>query len=264
MPVFLEVTLRPGSHKYTRKRLMKYIIANWKMHSNYAFVQDWGQTFVNALTSQKVEVIKNAAQIIISPPFPYIHDLMSATADQSESIILCAQNVSHHTGAGAYTGEVSAEMLKDIGCQYVLVGHSERRAMGDNDLLEQKLKNVLEADLIPVFCVGEPLEEREAGRAWDFIANQLSLLKNIDPAQQLLIAYEPIWAIGTGQTANLEDIEEMHTQIKAAYNWPVLYGGSVKSSNAGKLLASSVIDGALVGGASLKPDEFLSIVEAAS
>ena len=115
-----------------------------------------------------------------------------------------------------------------------------------------------------VFCVGEPLEEREAGRAWDFIANQLSLLKNIDPAQQLLIAYEPIWAIGTGQTANLEDIEEMHTQIKAAYNWPVLYGGSVKSSNAGKLLASSVIDGALVGGASLKPDEFLSIVEAAS
>lgn len=233
---------------------MKYVIANWKMHGRSAFVDSWCLGFPSGFQA--------LVNIVVAPPAVY---LGAASNLLPVGFTLAAQDVSVNMADGAHTGEVSALMLKDIGCSYVIVGHSERRAAGDTpEKLARKLANICEAGLTPVFCVGEPMSEREQGNEWAFVKQQLSLLDKYPDDKPLLIAYEPIWAIGTGVTAKVDDVIKMHTQIKNAYARPVLYGGSVNARNANELMAIDVVDGALVGGASLKPDEFLSIVDAAA
>lgn len=233
---------------------MKYVIANWKMNGRQSFVQSWFKAVPCDFQS--------TAQVVIAPPLPYLSIVQEHLPAQFH---MGAQDVSSFDTDGAHTGDVSAQMLIDAGCQYVIIGHSERREFGETDeLLAKKLRNAEQAGLTPVFCVGESLEKRKAGDAWSFVESQLKLLQNYPADKPLIIAYEPIWAIGTGATATVEDVQEMHSQIKQAIDRPILYGGSVKSSNAQELMAIESVSGALVGGAALKPDEFLSIVEAAS
>jgi triosephosphate isomerase len=180
--------------------------------------------------------------------------------------------------SGAFTGEISASMLKSVGCEYVLIGHSERRTIfGEPDeVINKKIKKALEHNLKPIFCVGELLEQREDGTTMDVVKNQiLNGLKDITPEQlsEIIIAYEPIWAIGTGKTATPEQAQEVHAAIRelivenfsedVADNLIIQYGGSVKPDNAGELLSKKDIDGALVGGACLKADSFLGIIAAA-
>lgn len=231
----------------------KYVIANWKMHGRNDFVQDW---------CQGMAAVRGSVQVLVAPPTVYLQRTLDLAPDL---IQLAAQDVAVYAKDGAHTGEVSAQMLVDIGCQYVIIGHSERRALGEtNEILLQKLMCSLEAGLIPIFCVGESLEVRESKQAWSFVQAQLSLLDGYPKEKPLIVAYEPIWAIGTGMTATIEDIEHMHDLIQQMIDRPILYGGSVKPSNAKEILNAKAVGGALVGGASLKPEEFLAIVEAAS
>jgi triosephosphate isomerase len=197
---------------------------------------------------------------------------------EGSSIGLAAQNV-YPEDHGAFTGEVSAPLLKDAGCQYCIVGHSERRhIMGEtNGTVHAKTKALLAHDMQPIICVGETLEEREAGNTLKTVLSQLAAaLKDIDPsvASHAMVAYEPVWAIGTGRTASPSDAQSVHAAIRAqveqthgaalARSLRILYGGSVKPANAAELLAQPDIDGALVGGASLVAESFAAIVNAAN
>ena len=214
-------------------------------------------------------------QIMLAPPFPYLVQVKLQTRSRT-NIFIAAQNCSDHK-EGAYTGEISAAMLKSIGVDAVLVGHSERRKFfrEDDDLLEQKVDRALESDLLPIYCCGETLDNRNDGKQFDVVKGQLvESLFNL-PAQRManvIIAYEPVWAIGTGVNATAEQAEEMHQFIrslvmenfgeKIAENTSILYGGSVTSKNASELFACKNVDGGLVGGASLKAEEFVAIVKA--
>ena len=187
-------------------------------------------------------------------------------------ILTCAQDVSRFPNNGAYTGEVSAEMLADIGTDIVLIGHSERSLyFGEkNEIQRRKMENVLNVGLIPLLCVGESLEEREAGKEHEVIAHQLSILQGLD-TKNIAVAYEPVWAIGTGKVATVEQIADMHAFIYkeilslcgSDVKIRVLYGGSVKADNAADIFAVPHVDGALVGGASLSYDSFTAIINAA-
>jgi triosephosphate isomerase len=191
-------------------------------------------------------------------------------------VALGAQSVSRHV-SGAFTGEVAASMLVDVGCEYVIVGHSERRAMmgESNELVADKYSAALKGGLTPILCVGETLEEREEGRTERVIEDQLSAvlqIAGIAAFADAVIAYEPVWAIGTGRTATPDQAQDVHRYIRGllaahdenvAARTQVLYGGSMKGSNASGLLAMPDIDGGLIGGASLKADEFLAIAAAA-
>lgn len=238
------------------------IAGNWKMHTHLSEAK--------TLAGKIARSPKSSSIRLILPPFPYL----SACAKQIQDtdVKLGAQNLSEHRN-GAYTGEVSAEMLVDLGCSYVLVGHSERRAHQHeaNDLVARKALRALGAGLIPVICVGEQLEHRQTGATEQVIGAQFTAVLNMigrDGISKSVVAYEPVWAIGTGQTASPEQAQAAHAFLrrqianidaKLADSVQILYGGSVKGANAKGLLSMPDIDGALVGGAALNAEEFATI-----
>ncbi len=211
---------------------------------------------------------------MVIPPFPYLSQAASLT--ENSQIVLGAQDVSAHD-SGAYTGEVSAAMLADCGCRAVLVGHSERRTLHreSDELVAEKFQAAQRAGLKPVLCVGETLAEREAGETTQVVARQVAaVLKSagIEAFRSAVVAYEPVWAIGTGRTATPEQAQEAHANIRAQLInedatigglVQILYGGSVKPDNASEIFAQPDIDGGLIGGASLKIDSFVDICRAA-
>ena len=213
------------------------------------------------------------AEVVLAPVFTALSTVGAAL--QGTTIGLAGQNV-HWEDKGAFTGEVSAPLLADVGCSHVIVGHSERRQLfGDTDAaVRRKVEAALRGGLVPIACVGETLSEREEGRTLDVVLGQLdAVLKGLTGAERVVIAYEPVWAIGTGRVAKAEDAQEVHRAIRGratelcgdevARGLRILYGGSVKADNAAGLLAQPDIDGALVGGASLDAAQFLAIVRAA-
>ncbi|MFY8073061.1 MAG: triose-phosphate isomerase, partial [Pirellula sp.] len=245
------------------------IAGNWKMNL------DRGRSL--ALVQGLVESLRNTSNVDVAvcPPSVYLGEMGKAL--HGSNIGLGAQNA-YNQPEGAYTGEVSCAMLKDVGCQYVILGHSERRAIfGETDkMVNEKLHAVLAAGLTPIVCVGETLEQREAGQTEQVVRSQCSgSLEGLSHEQMLktVLAYEPVWAIGTGKTATPAQAEEVHHGIRTllanlfsnetSQKVIILYGGSVKADNALELLSEPNIDGALVGGASLKQDSFLGIVQAA-
>ena len=235
------------------------VAANWKMNGSRAFAED----FFVALDLEGV-----GAQVVICPPFPYL----SLVGGKVKTVALGAQNLSQEA-FGAFTGEVSAAMLGDCGVRYVIVGHSERRALygESNELVARKFIAAQEAGLVPILCVGESLQERESGHTLDVIAGQLQAVREAASGavwSKAVIAYEPVWAIGTGKTATPEQAQQVHEFIRAQLGdagaeVQILYGGSVKGSNAESLFAQPDIDGALVGGASLDAEDFARICRAA-
>ena len=241
------------------------IVGNWKMHKTIAEAVD----FVARLK----EVIREpqGKQVIVAPPFTALY--LVADALKETRICLAAQNVSDRE-EGAYTGEVSARMLVDAGCKFVIIGHSERRAFfsEDDDLINRKIKTALKYSLQPILCIGETLSERESGRTFEVVERQVkSGLKGAgaSDAARMVIAYEPVWAIGTGKTASPEEAAEVHVFIREAVgeeygkdisrNMPVIYGGSVNTANIDALMAKEDINGVLVGGASLDVESFARI-----
>ena len=243
----------------------KVIAGNWKMNMLPNEALAYIEEFIPLVKDTENEVI------LCVPYTDLFYALLSA---QNTNIKIGAQNM-HWAEKGAYTGEVSAKMLKAIGVEYVIIGHSERRSYFNetDESVNKKIKAAFENELKPIVCVGETLEEREAGKTADIITNQTRLaLEGLynEQVKNTIIAYEPIWAIGTGKTATSEDannsIKEIRKEIEKIYGKDVAecviiqYGGSVKSSNAKELFSTSDIDGGLVGGASLVPDEFAKIV----
>src|SRR5690606_24663885 len=244
----------------SRKRL---VIGNWKMHGDTAFNSELLAGLRTGIAGVQ------QCEVAVCVPFPYLYQTRSLL--EGTSVSWGAQDVSRHE-KGAYTGETAASMLADFACRWVLVGHSERRSYhGETDeLVAQKAAAALNAGITPVVCVGETLQEQEAGQTHAVIERQLApvLALGVEALQRLVVAYEPVWAIGTGLTATPEQAQEVHALIRArleaagAGQVRILYGGSVKGSNAASLFAMPDIDGALVGGASLVASEFLSIAAA--
>jgi triosephosphate isomerase (TIM) len=248
----------------------KIVAANWKMNLNL----EEGKDLVSGILAGN-RTLTEEKQVVIAPPF--IH--LAQTADQLKGrdyISLGAQNC-YSEAAGAYTGEVSASMLKSVGVQYVIIGHSERREYFNetDSQLAQKTDLALQNGLKVIFCCGEPLDIRDADTQNEYVAAQIKAgLFHLDTEtlKNIVIAYEPIWAIGTGRTATSQQAQEMHAYIRqvlatqygqdAANAMSILYGGSCKPSNASELFACPDVDGGLIGGASLKSDEFLGIIDA--
>ncbi|PWE17225.1 triose-phosphate isomerase [Marinicauda salina] len=238
------------------------IAGNWKMNGLSADLA-WAETFLGAVEPAAVE----AGEVLLCPPATLIADFARRFADAP--VALGGQDCAAQE-SGAHTGDISAAMLADLGCTHVIVGHSERRAgHGETDAhVHAKAAAALEAGLTPIVCVGETLDQREAGEAEAVVVNQLRASAPDAAAERVVVAYEPVWAIGTGRTAAPEDAQAMHAAIRAA--WPgddgdrlrILYGGSVKPANAAELLRQPDLDGALVGGASLDPEAFAAIVNA--
>ncbi|MBL4619967.1 MAG: triose-phosphate isomerase [Marinicaulis sp.] len=242
---------------------MKPLIAgNWKMNGLASSVSEI-ETLVERLNGSAPEDRPEDRDVLICPPMTLVASLAAQFSD--EAIQIGGQDC-HPNSSGAHTGDVSAEMLADAGAAYIIVGHSERRAdHGESDaLVKAKAEAALRAGLTPIICVGELEADRKAGRAQDVVGAQLEgSLPEAD--DDFVIAYEPVWAIGTGLTPTIADIEEMHAFIrsKTRNNVRILYGGSVKPGNAKEILAVANVNGALVGGASLKADDFSPIVMAA-
>jgi triosephosphate isomerase len=242
----------------------KLIVANWKMNGTQEFARD-----LAADLAEKWFESPSPHQLVVCPPFPYLSITLNRLF--GTQIACGAQDCSVHE-KGAYTGEVSAFMLKDIGCRYVIVGHSERRQQHQetSELVHQKADIALKANLKPIICVGETLADREEQKTLKVLEEQLK--ESVpDSTQEFAIAYEPVWAIGTGKTATTNEILEVHAFIRS---WlqknlqknskaPLLYGGSVTDQNAQEILSLENVDGVLVGGASLKADSFWKIVQAA-
>jgi triosephosphate isomerase (TIM) len=240
------------------------VAGNWKMHGSRAENASLVSGLLDLLQPGK------QAEILLCPPFPYLMETARMLKDSGVS--LGAQSVCAEA-QGAFTGEVSAAMLKDVGCRYVLVGHSERRQVyAESDVLvARKFMAAMSQGLVPVLCVGETLEEREAEQTTAVVSRQLEAVLAVSGVQSFaraVIAYEPVWAIGTGRTASPEQAQAVHAMIRAKVaqldatiggSVRLLYGGSVKASNARELFAMPDIDGGLVGGASLKADEFARI-----
>ncbi|MBC6608870.1 triose-phosphate isomerase [Hymenobacter sp. BT188] len=247
------------------------VAGNWKMNMTY---QD-GLALVSEITNMVADEVTNSeVQIVICPPAPFL-SAIGRQLPQGSNFHLGAQNC-HQKEKGAYTGEVSAKMLASVGCEYVILGHSERRQYfrEDDELLSQKLKAALAAGLKPIFCVGESLDTREMNETNDYIGKQLQNglfhLSN-EEFEQVVIAYEPIWAIGTGKTATSQQAQEVHAFIreqiaraydaKAALDTTILYGGSANAQNARELFSQPDVDGGLIGGASLKSRDFTEIIK---
>lgn len=245
------------------------IAANFKMHQTAAETAAYASALLDELG--KLENV----EILVAPPFTALD--RGGQAFAGSSVKLCAQDV-HAEPQGAFTGEVSVSMLADLGCTYAIVGHSERRTLfGETDeAVSAKVHSLLAGGLRPIVCVGESLEERESGQTQEVVEAQLAgSLAGVEPtrAQQIVLAYEPLWAIGTGRTAAPESAQEVHQAIRNhlrrrfgahADDLRIQYGGSVRPENASDLMAQPDIDGALVGGASLDPAGFASIVRAAA
>ncbi len=249
--------------------MRKILIAgNWKMNGDAARNRELVAAILARLPAD------TAAEVLVCPPFPYL----AAVADQVAGTVLAlgAQNLSEHA-AGAYTGEVAADMLLDVGCTYVIVGHSERRTLyrESSEQVAAKAGAALAAGLVPIVCVGETLAEREAGRTDAVITEQLDAVLaacGVTALAASVVAYEPVWAIGTGQVATPQQAQDAHAHIRRRFasedegiaaKLKILYGGSMKGENAPGLLAMPDIDGGLIGGASLKAADFLAIVAAA-
>lgn len=244
--------------------------ANWKMNTTV----DQATSLLQQLKEQ-FPLLKQHQQVILAVPFPYLS--LAKTHTQSlQNVYVAAQNC-HHKSSGAYTGEVSAEMLQSLNIKYVIIGHSERRNYFNesNALIAEKINIALQYNVKPIFCCGEPLEIRKAGTQNNFVKQQLQeSLQHLTAEEmyKMVIAYEPIWAIGTGETATAAQAEDMHTHIR---HWisktfgadvgsalSILYGGSVNANNAQEIFSKSNVNGGLIGGASLKVAEFVHIVEA--
>lgn len=243
----------------------RIVAGNWKMNGRL----EANFTLLERLAEHNETISLENFLCLVFPPYPYLEQ--TAELLRYSSIQWGAQNLSQYAD-GAYTGEISAAILKEFLCQYVLVGHSERRTLlGEtNTIVAEKFLAAQKGGITPILCVGETLSQREAGHAEAVLAEQLSVISNWNNA---IIAYEPIWAIGTGMTATPEQAQAMHVWIReciaktdpiAAQKISILYGGSVKASNAENLFAMPDIDGALVGGASLDADEFIAIINAAN
>ena len=241
------------------------IVGNWKMNGSLADNAALLQAWVQAGAGQ------GAADVAVCVPSPYLGQVQAALA--GHGIDWGGQDCSAHE-AGAYTGEVSAAMLRDLGCRYVIVGHSERRQYHheSDDLVAQKAQRALAAGITPIVCVGETLADHQAGRTEFVVKRQLSAVIHAvgHCSSELVVAYEPVWAIGTGHTATPEQAQAVHAVLRAqlraatahADRNRILYGGSMTAANAAELLAQPDIDGGLIGGASLKADDFLAIVAA--
>lgn len=243
------------------------IAGNWKMHKTLAEARELVAGLRAGLSSIR------GVDVLICPPFHLLFPM--AKAIDGSPIRLGAQNA-HFEPFGAFTGEISVPMLKDAGCSHVIIGHSERRQIfhEDSPLLARKVRAVTASGLTVIFCVGETLAEREAGRTHEIVQRQLNDVLNREvPTDRLVVAYEPVWAIGTGKNATPEQAQEVHALIRAqlgrifdsssADKVRILYGGSVKPGNAGALVKQPDVDGALVGGACLVASDFLSIIQAA-
>ena len=247
----------------------KVVAGNWKMNKTL----EEGQALTSEVVNMAKDEVKNDVTIILNPPFPLLNGVYKLIKD-TKQIFLGAQNCSEHA-SGAFTGEVSVSMIKSVGAEYVILGHSERREYfkESNDLLAKKINIALENNLKPIFCCGESLEIREKGTYVEFVCNQITeSLFHLTPEQfgKIIIAYEPIWAIGTGKTASSEQAQEMHLQIRkhvaskfgqdSADDLTILYGGSCNPKNARELFSNPDVDGGLIGGASLKSRDFIDII----
>lgn len=245
----------------------KIVAGNWKLHGDRVFAQG----LVDELAASPVD---DSVDLIVFPPLPYLAELVRQHPDTR--IAFGAQDLDIHQ-QGAYTGEVAAAMLRDIGATHVLVGHSERRELHNesSDLVAEKFLRARESGLIPILCIGETLQQRESGDTHAALKAQLDpvLALGVDKLAGCVIAYEPVWAIGTGLTATPEQAQEVHANVrselakidaKIASSLPILYGGSVKPANAAELFAQPDIDGGLIGGASLTATDFLAIAAAAA
>ncbi|WP_193370606.1 triose-phosphate isomerase [Pelagibius marinus] len=247
---------------------MRALIAgNWKMNG----LAEDAKALAAGLKSLSGEA-ELPADLLVCPPFPYLGLVAQELA--GSRITLGGQDC-HGANSGAHTGDTAAPMLRDVGCSYVILGHSERRAdHGETDaLVRGKAEAALAAGLVPIVCVGETEQERNAGQALSVIARQVkgSVPAGME-AERLVVAYEPVWAIGTGRTATAADVVEVHAEIRrllvglvgeGAQSVRILYGGSVKPDNAAELLSQANVDGALVGGASLKAEDFWAIAQSA-
>ncbi|MDC0178307.1 triose-phosphate isomerase [Woeseiaceae bacterium] len=249
--------------------MREFLVAgNWKMNGSSVACAELVDGILEGMP------LSDSVKLIICPPYLYLDKLAHKLTETSLS--LGAQNVSQY-GSGAYTGEISPQMLRDIGCEYVVVGHSERRAMmaESNEIVASKFKAALSEGLKPILCVGETLQEREANQTESVIDEQLNTVLDVagvEAFETAVIAYEPIWAIGTGRTASPEQAQYVHSHIRVTISSrnkqiasaiQVLYGGSVKGDNAAGLFRMADIDGGLIGGASLKAADFLAIADAA-
>lgn len=243
----------------------KIVAGNWKMNKTYAEGLELAKAIVAGNKPADVH-------LIMAPPAVYLSAVAEVAKDK-DGVFVAGQNC-HQKSFGAFTGEISAEMLRSVGCTHVILGHSERREyFGETDaLLAEKTNHALEVGLTPIFCCGEPLEIRQAETHEDFVATQLkNALFHLDAEafSKIVLAYEPIWAIGTGLTASPEQAQDMHKSIRdliagkygqeVADNTTILYGGSCKPANAKELFSQADVDGGLIGGASLDADAFLAI-----
>lgn len=249
----------------------KIVAGNWKMNKTY----DKGLELVSEVTNMVKDEVHNGAHVVLCTPFIHLH-AVSQLIKGYRNVFLGAQNMSNKA-SGAYTGEVSAEMLKSVGVTHVILGHSERREYyhETDALLAEKVDLALAHDLTPIFCCGESLQQRQEQDYKAIVCQQLtnSLFHlSVDAFSKLVIAYEPIWAIGTGLTASAAQAQEMHEAIRnhiaskygadVAAGISILYGGSAKPSNAAELFANADVDGGLIGGASLQSRDFVDIVKA--
>ena len=246
----------------------KLVAGNWKMHGNLQFNASLLDGLISGLSGLQCEVV-------VCVPYPYMAQVSQKLS--GTGIRVGAQNVSEYQ-QGAFTGEVSASMLGEFGCDYVLVGHSERRTLfGETDeVVAVKCKNVLQYGMRPVLCVGETLAERESGKTGEVVARQVGAVLSVigvKEFEKVVVAYEPVWAIGTGVTATPRQAQEVHAAIRAqvavqdmvvAAGLTILYGGSVKPQTAAELFGQPDIDGGLIGGAALVVDDFLAICHAAN
>lgn len=244
----------------------KIVAGNWKMNGS--------KESVSLLVNGLLKMEGSSAQVVVAPAFPYLSQVSEMLS--GSHIVLAAQNASDQP-KGAFTGEVSTSMLNDFGVKYVLAGHSERRSLyGESDaMVALKVKAILAEGLTPMLCIGETLEERESDKTLEVCERQLNAvieLVGIDAFENIVIAYEPVWAIGTGVSASAEQAQDVHESIRkylstfsvsVSQRSQILYGGSVKASSSQALFAMPDIDGALVGGASLDADEFIAIIKAA-
>ena len=250
--------------------MRKLVAGNWKMNTD----SNTSVALAEGIGLKSQDIAGTKVDVMISPPFVYLPSVIDAV--KTEHISVGAQDV-YFESNGAFTGEISVEMLKDIGCTYVLCGHSERRhVIGETDeVINKKLSAALSGGLLPILCVGETKDQRETEQTTDVVTTQLKEgLSGLGEEKTLAvtIAYEPVWAIGTGLTATPEQAQEVHSLIRKLlaemYNEDlagqirILYGGSVKPNNAAELMGQDDIDGVLVGGASLKVDDFMAIIEA--
>lgn len=247
----------------------KIVIGNWKMNQSF----NQGIELADAIKKNMDAQPASDVTVVLAPTFVHLAQV-SALLKDSDNFATAAQNC-HHSANGAFTGEVSAEIIASTGAKYVIIGHSERRIYFNesNELLAKKVNTTLANNLIPVFCIGENLEERNANKHLEVITKQLKeSLYHLSPADfsKVIVAYEPVWAIGTGVTATVHQAQGMHNHIRGEINkkygknisseTPILYGGSCNPKNAKELFACIDVDGGLIGGASLNADDFVAVV----